>query len=266
MQIRRREFLAIAPAGALASGTLSAGTALAGPCGAGGLHAVHDDVSPVGLGFWEGSGAAAVGEGFELPAGDHPEIALQGDQEVPRLASAVFDARALPAGDPRFLLGPARLRVLGLIAGVSPVAPALPSLSLRVLSDPERDYGHDLWSFQNGAVPSASSPIEVTVPVQRSDGLHLAVAVTSPEGERAAGLRLSLGIGAGPKLRRGLYLLSWGGAGATAWQRFGFAALEPTAPAREPAAYRLVGQGLDPAPLDGAVLAFTVDFAHDLVT
>ncbi len=263
MRFRRREFLAIAPAGALASGALSAGTAFAGPCGAGRVHTADRATRlPVALGYWEGSDAVEPdSDPFELTADGGQEIEIRDDARVPRLGSALFDAASLPAGDPRFLLGPARVRILGLMTGDAGIDRGTPSLTLRVKSDPARDYVHDAWSFQNGDLPSISSPVAVTVPVDRTDGLHLAIAVASAEAEREELVRLSLGIGAGPKLRRGLYLLSWGARAVPAWRDYGLAAVEPEQPEDDPASYRLVGRGLLQPRLDAPVLAFTIDFA-----
>ena len=203
---RRRDFLALGSAGVAA-------TVVAGPRSAVWSAPLGLPVPAAGA-FVEALSIAFVvgGEGPEDPSVD-----------AGTSLSRPVDARALPAGDPGLAAQGVRLSIAGGFDPWDASLRHLASVAIDVDFRPFQDNVHHAWYFDNGAMPSMAPPVSLTVPVAADAGLSLIFEFRKDAASDAQRDRLSLTAGTErglPKLRQGLYLLTWSGHGAgplSAW-------------------------------------------------
>jgi hypothetical protein len=191
---RRRDVLALAPAGIAAVAAVSRLAAWSVPLGL--------PLSAMGSAA-EALRIAYVTDGYGTPGNDP-----KGEPPTSRLV----DARALPAGDPELAAQGVRLSIRGGFDSSDAPARDLASISIDVDYRPFHNSVHHAWGFDAGPVPSMASPVRFAVPVAADTGLNLIVDVREDEaGEpRRYGVHLTTGSEPGlPKLRPGVYLLTW---------------------------------------------------------
>jgi hypothetical protein len=190
---RRREVLALAPAGVAAMAAvprLAVGSA------------------PLGLPL---AATASTPEALRIAYVTRAEAPKgRATKDVPP-AVRLVDARALPTGDPGLAAEDVRLSLRG---GFDPsdALRDLASLSIDVDYRPFHDAVHHAWRFDAGPVPGIASPVGVTVPIAADTGLSLIVEVSEGETRESQRYRLHLTTGSEPglpKLRPGVYLLTW---------------------------------------------------------
>jgi hypothetical protein len=150
-------------------------------------------------------------------------LAYWGGAEADAAAGRVRDARALVAGDARFLSRGARLTLHGLYPSDQLWAyTGWRGFEVDVVHDPVSGLRHHAWCCENRHGPNVSSSLTVRVPVAADHGLCLAGAMRDANDERVPfSLRLSAGAEDNvAKLRPGLYLAALRSGGAVNWRHY----------------------------------------------
>lgn len=193
------------------------------------------DTGSLAIAYWLGSEKWA---GFDRltpttdPLRADPAPAADGKAAGPEPARAdLINAESLSRGDPRFARSGARVRILGMVPNDERKVGNLASLSIDLHSRPYHDVPYRAWSFENAALPSIGLANGFTVPIDASHGMTLAFGIGGDDGEqRKIVTRLTLGgEGGTAKLRRGVYLISWRGAGVRpmpSWRKHQVLAIE----------------------------------------
>jgi hypothetical protein len=169
------------------------------------MTAVHQVRASVG--YWRGSGALAKPAtiGFTSRVEDEP------DTELP-ITGPLISARQILRGDPELAEDGARLTLLGMSPPDDSLDayPELASWAIDVEFQPNHEAPFHAWRFDNGSVPSISSPSSFTVPLNVTRALEMTLSVASTSGATSS-LPLLLSVGSEPmvsKLRRGVYVIA----------------------------------------------------------
>lgn len=124
-------------------------------------------------------------------------------EDVDGTSATLVDARRLMSGDPEFIGRHARVTLHGMFVEPDTSLTDLPSLSIH-MGGGEAPRFH-AWSFDSGVVARVSSPVSLQVPVS-AEGIHLGI--RTDDGSIDTSLCTGTALFS-PKLRRGIYLLSW---------------------------------------------------------
>lgn len=156
---------------------------------------------PLSIGFWErGSGDTRAG---------------------------VVDAGRMPAASDgaHFLSDGARVSILGLYPRDGAALSHLESVAIDVLYTPFHDQAFRAWEFTNGATVRASSPVAVTVPVDRDVGMSVRLTYRLAGAAAATSHTATFTLGSDARaypLRDGVYLIALPDATNTVaeWSRY----------------------------------------------
>ena len=246
-KIPRRDFLgcSLFSAGLLVPGVLRCGTAGArarriGDTGRAGSGKVR-------IGYWDESERLESFEGLTHAAEGPLVDAL--NEPVPHAdctepcCHRIVDAAAMREGDPRFAKRGARVTIHGLFLAGGARRDDLCAMSLFVHAGPSRRVPFLAWGCDSAIASNAGSPNVFRVAVEKTSGLSVSFDVAEP-GRLAARDRSPLDADScqdhlvthfaiddargKPKLRRGVYLLSWSGSGSLPrWENYEMEVVRP---------------------------------------
>ena len=205
-EIPRRELLTLGSACALTAGlTGSRSAAAAVDCWLGRDH------RSLSLAYWPESERLP---GFDGLSELTEVLSAEDEEDLPRPTfGQLVAADQLTAGDSSFARTGVRLRIHGLYGKAPAALEALPSLAVDLHFRPFHDTVVHAWRFESGDQPCPCPPTALAVPVTEAEGLNLSFTL-GDGADMAPATRFSLGReGGSAKLRRGVYLARWRGAG-----------------------------------------------------
>ncbi|MEM7221471.1 MAG: hypothetical protein AAF495_00740 [Pseudomonadota bacterium] len=216
--LRRRDLLALAPACAVTAGLASSPAAADCLFGHGS--------KKLSLAYWPASEALNdLAQVRELAA---PEASPSDETAAAPDTQELVPAEWLAGGDPALAGRGLRLRVHGLFGPEGQAQAGLADLSIVAHFTPYHEATAEVWRFEDGACACSNSAM--TMPVTAEQGLSLSFNVGGESGEAT---RFTLGGEGGlPKLRRGVYLVTWrgdGGPSLPSWHRTGLLSEHPQA-------------------------------------